>query len=421
VAPSWVENTPPYLELIDFNNTVYQPGLEISSLRYGGNGDIIGEISIIADFGCDISNYDNSTEGKIALILIGNCSLVSKVQLAESAKYSAVILYNPPEITQLPSSRVLDSPWYEGYFLATVPVIGASSSMGISLLNYKGLIHLITNTTTYTPTTINIWCDTDGDESNTIVVGAHLDSVLAGPGINDNGSGSAGILEILRQFYASGIKPANRLRFAWWGAEEEGLLGSRNYFRYLSQNDTTELAKIVAGLNLDMIGSPNYFPLIGVLPDNSPVPATAINGSFYITSLFESYYDTILQSPYDYMFMTSSSDHWAFLEMGIPAGRIHSGSSQIKSVYWKNQVGGIAQVAADPCYHSYCDTVHNINPIGLEIFTKALANVIYTIASDINIKTSLNSYKDNLFRVAYAPEAGEDYTGIVVNSKIEEN
>ena len=95
--------------------------------------------------------------------------------------------------------------------------------------------------------------DLPGDPDNVVMVGAHLDSVNAGPGIQDNGSGSAAILEVAEQM--AKVKPTNTLRFAWWGAEESGLVGSSDYVAGLSSE---ELDQIALYLNFDMIGSPNY-------------------------------------------------------------------------------------------------------------------------------------------------------------------
>ena len=76
-----------------------------------------------------------------------------------------------------------------------------------------------------TYTTSNVIAETTGgDPENVIVVGAHLDSVGVGAGVNDNGSGSATILEIAEQMKK--VKARNTVRFIWFGAEESGLLGS---------------------------------------------------------------------------------------------------------------------------------------------------------------------------------------------------
>ena len=69
--------------------------------------------------------------------------------------------------------------------------------------------------------------DRSGNDDNVVMAGAHLDSVQDGPGINDNGTGSAALLETAIQM--AKVKPNNTVRFAWWGAEESGLLGSEHY------------------------------------------------------------------------------------------------------------------------------------------------------------------------------------------------
>ena len=84
-----------------------------------------------------------------------------------------------------------------------------------------------------------------GDPSNVVMAGAHLDSVFAGPGINDNGSGSATLLELGKQISNLNIHPDQRLRFAWWGAEEEGLVGSGEYVSSLTRAMQRRIALVV--------------------------------------------------------------------------------------------------------------------------------------------------------------------------------
>ena len=97
-----------------------------------------------------------------------------------------------------------------------------------------------------------------GDTGDTLMIGGHLDSVTAGPGINDNGSGSAANLEVALAVARAGLQPRRHLRFAWWGAEELGLRGSTAYVNSLS---AAQRAAITGYLNFDMVGSPNpgYF------------------------------------------------------------------------------------------------------------------------------------------------------------------
>jgi acetylornithine deacetylase/succinyl-diaminopimelate desuccinylase-like protein len=106
----------------------------------------------------------------------------------------------------------------------------------------------------------NVIADTkEGREDCTVIVGAHLDSVPEGPGINDNGSGSATVLEIAEKMSELGIEPQNRVRFAFWGAEELGLFGSKHY---VAQLDERQLGDIAVYLNFDMVASPNYVRFI---------------------------------------------------------------------------------------------------------------------------------------------------------------
>ena len=130
-----------------------------------------------------------------------------------------------------------------------------------------------------------------GDPDRTIVMGAHLDSVQEGPGINDNGSGSSTILEIAEQVAKLRDKPRNRMRFAFWGAEEAGLVGSTAYVNELVGNG--KISEIEANLNFDMVGSPNFVRFVydGDLSDSAPPPGGAPQGSGQIEGLFNRYFD----------------------------------------------------------------------------------------------------------------------------------
>ena len=158
--------------------------------------------------------------------------------------------------------------------------------------------------------------------------GAHLDSVTSGPGINDNGSGSAALLETALQM--AKVKPVNTVRYAWWGAEESGLLGSTAYVADLSP---AERDRIALYLNYDMVGSPNYvfmtydankstFPA----PAGVPIPA----GSEAIEELFEGVY-TSLGQRYDDAQYSGRSDYQAFIQAGIPSGGLFTGAEVVKT------------------------------------------------------------------------------------------
>ncbi|MGW5733916.1 MULTISPECIES: M28 family metallopeptidase [Streptomyces] len=205
-----------------------------------------------------------------------------------------------------------------------------------------------------------------GDANNVLMAGAHLDSVSSGPGINDNGSGSAGVLETALAVSRAQLKPAKHLRFAWWGAEELGLVGSKYYVNNLP---ATERSKVSGYLNFDMIGSPNpgYF-----VYDDDPT----------IEKTFKDYYaglnvPTEIETEGD-----GRSDHASFKNVGIPVGGLFTGASNTKSSAQAQKWGGTAGQAFDRCYHSSCDTTANINDTALDRNSDAIAHAIWTLGAD---------------------------------------
>ena len=147
------------------------------------------------------------------------------------------------------------------------------------------------------------------------MAGAHLDSVPEGPGINDDGSGSAAILETALMM--AKLKPQNTVRFAWWGDEEGGLIGSTAYVDSLSQAARDRIALY---MNYDMIGSPNYIQTVYDADQSTfEAPVAIPDGSTAIEDLYESYY-TMVGEPYDGSGFDGRSDYQAFIENDIPSG-----------------------------------------------------------------------------------------------------
>ena len=207
-----------------------------------------------------------------------------------------------------------------------------------------------------------------GDPDHVVMTGAHLDSVSVGPGINDNGTGSAAVLEAALAWKASGLTPRNKLRFAWWGAEEQGLLGSNHYMGSLS---TAEKDKVEIYMNYDMVGSPNpgYF-----VYDDNP----AGNGA---RDRLTSYY-TSKGIPWEYIDVQGRSDHASFRSYGIPTTGIFSGAEGIKTSAQAQKWGGQAGVAYDACYHRACDTTSNINSTALDRNLDAIGHMIWLYADE---------------------------------------
>ncbi|GAA3840578.1 M28 family metallopeptidase [Saccharothrix violaceirubra] len=209
-----------------------------------------------------------------------------------------------------------------------------------------------------------------GDENNTVMVGGHLDSVNAGPGINDNGTGSASILEVALAVKATGFKPTKHLRFGWWGAEELGLIGSTYYVNSLP---AAEKSKIKTYLNFDMTGSPNpaYF-----VYSASGQPS----GSARLQQVLQAYYTSINVAT-ELTTVGGRSDHAAFARAGIPVGGTFSGAEGTKTSAQAQKWGGTAGRAYDPCYHRSCDTTSNLNATALDRNADAIASAVWTLAS----------------------------------------
>ncbi|RRO18750.1 M20/M25/M40 family metallo-hydrolase [Saccharopolyspora rhizosphaerae] len=225
----------------------------------------------------------------------------------------------------------------------------------------------------------NLVAETPGGDANQVVMfGAHLDSVGDGPGINDNGTGSAAILQAALDYAAGGETPTNKVRFAFWGAEEEGLVGSTHYVESLTE---AERGKIAAYLNFDMVGSPNagYFTYDG--DDSDGVGAgPGPEGSAQIEQLLN---DSLSAAgaPAEGTDFDGRSDYGPFIEVGIPAGGTFTGAEQSKTPEQAEKWGGQAGEAFDPCYHQSCDTLDNVDTQALERNFAAITNAVKAYAA----------------------------------------
>ncbi|QXQ95971.1 M28 family metallopeptidase [Streptomyces sp. WY228] len=235
-----------------------------------------------------------------------------------------------------------------------------------------------------------------GDANKVLMAGAHLDSVSSGAGINDNGSGSAAVLETALAVSRAGYQPDKHLRFAWWGAEELGLIGSKYYVNNLP---SAERSKLSGYLNFDMIGSPNpgYF-----VYDDDPV----------IEKTFKDYFaglniPTEIETEGD-----GRSDHAPFKNVGVPVGGLFTGAGYTKSAAQAQKWGGTAGQAFDRCYHSSCDSLSNINDTALDRNSAAAAHAIWTLSSDSGEPPTGEGVFSNTDDVAI-PDAGAAVTSSI--------
>ena len=236
-------------------------------------------------------------------------------------------------------------------------------------------VSLFTATLSETRDTANVFAESrKGDATNVVMAGAHLDSVTVGPGINDNGSGTSALLEIAEEMAKT--RTNNKVRFAWWGAEENGLVGSIDWV--VRQDELGELANVALYLNFDMIGSPNFVRFI-YDGDNSDTGAPGDNppGSGAIEKVFERYFRRLPTEP---TVVGDRSDHFAFAAFGIPVGGLFTGAEELKTPEQAAVFGGEAGVALDPCYHQACDTYRNVSKKVLGQMSDAAAYAIFNFA-----------------------------------------
>lgn len=337
---------------------------------YSGSADVTAEVSRAAGpAGCEAADFAGFPRGHIALLRRGGCDLAQKVAQAVQAGAVGVVIYNL-DAGALTGSLSAETP-------LDLPVVMVSKAEGERLAQrtFTGVqLRLQTDTSRSMATTYNLLAESvGGDPNHVAMAGAHLDSVRAGPGINDNGSGVAAILETARQM--ARVQPLNQLRFALWGAEEQGLLGSTYYVRKL---DAEQRAKIGLYLNFDMIGSPNHvFEVYG--GDGSAGRQAIAPQSAQIVELLESFYAQ-RKLPSKRVNSGGRSDHKPFADAGIPFGGLFTGAEEIKSAQEAKTWGGTAGVAFDPCYHRACDNLSNFGALALDINADAVAHSVLFFA-----------------------------------------
>ena len=377
-GPSTFEKTAPDAQ-------IYAEGSDFFLMDFSGTGDVTAGLQPTNDIvippgaepstsnaGCEPEDFTGFTPGNIALIQRGTCTFEQKADNAIAASAVGVVMFNEGQPGRTDAGEfTLGRPF-------DIPVVFTSFAIGEALYNQiqggaSVSVHLTTQTLSEQRTTWNVIADTRrGRADRTIVVGAHLDSVLAGPGINDNGSGSATILELAEELSDLHVRPTNRIRFAFWGAEESGLLGSEHYVTTLPE---TELANIALNLNFDMVGSDNFVRFV-YDGDGSATGTAGPPGSDQIEQQFLDYFASqglpVEATPFD-----GRSDYGPFIDVGIPAGGLFTGAEGIKTPEQVAIYGGTAGEQYDPCYHQACDVLAGVNRTALDQMSDATATATW--------------------------------------------
>jgi Zn-dependent M28 family amino/carboxypeptidase len=358
-------------------------GRDFRAMLFSAGGDVQARIAAVgfdrnanpADYanhptgkGCAAGDLPASVRGAILLVQPGPCYRRAGALIAQQAGALAIVIAYPgwePGFVLRPTLLTPDG--------ITIPVIGATREVGLALDDAAAAgstVHLRMATSVVERPVANVIADSPGgDPSQVIMLGGHLDSVLDGPGINDNGSGTMTILEVARRLAAAGT-PRLRVRFAFWAGEEIGLYGSQQYVSTLSD---AERGAIQVYLNFDMLGSPNGGRI--VYADRG-----AAAGSDQVTSLFTS----TLRSEgltSDTLDLGGASDHYPFEQAGIPTGGLFSGANEIKTSVAAQTFGGTADALYDACYHRSCDRADNVDRTLLEQMARTAAYVTGLLAS----------------------------------------
>lgn len=329
------------------------------------------------NLGCAASDYaDLPLQGAVVLVDRGTCPFAQKEEAAAQRGAVAMIIADNVDEQQMGGTL---GPTTE----VKIPVLSVTRSVGLQLRGQPGPTTIKLNASTQSFRARNVIAQTKtGSATDVVMAGAHLDSVPEGPGINDNGSGVAAVLETAVRL-GSSPQVHNALRFGFWGAEELGLIGSRNYVESL---DVTALKNIALYLNFDMLASPNpgYFTYDGdqSLPLDARGQPVVPEGSAGIERTLVAYLKSAGKTAQDTSF-DGRSDYDGFTLAGIPAGGLFSGAEGKMSADQAKLWGGTADQPFDPNYHQKTDTLDHVDRTALGINGGGVAYAIGLYAQDL--------------------------------------
>ncbi|TDZ19770.1 putative leucine aminopeptidase 2 [Colletotrichum orbiculare MAFF 240422] len=338
-------------------------------MTYTPGGTVSGApLVAVANLGCDAADYPDLA-GSVALVSRGSCNFGVKATLAKSAGAIGAIIYNN-DVGSLQGTLGAVSDGYApaiGIYREKGLEFAAALEAGEEVTVDFNLVSILEERVNY-----NVIAESRiGDPDNVLMIGGHSDSVFAGPGINDDGSGTVGVLIVAKALTNFNIKNAVRLGF--WGAEEYGKLGSYFYVKSLNSSEE-EVSKIRAYLNFDMIASPN--PILAIYDgDGSAFNFSGPAGSDVIEKDFEQFFEANGRGHVPTQF-NGRSDYAAFIENGIPSGGLFTGAEGLKTEAEAEIFGGEAGVAYDVNYHLAGDDITNLDNDAYLINSKAIAHSV---------------------------------------------
>ena len=360
-VPFFEQRGPSVFEQIEPERRRWIDGRDFRATLFSASGDVRAPIDRVQG-GCRDGDLAGFRAGAVAVIEPSHaCFRRMQVVNAERAGAVAVIAVSTAARGS-PLRPTLVSP--DGI---DVPVLSVTAETAERLVE-RSVVRIRTDVSTSFRAVRSVVAELPRSAGrNVVMLGGHLDSVMDGPGMNDNGSGVAMLLETAR--WAAGLQPAPSVRFAFWAGEEEGLYGSWAYAHELRPD---ELERIAVYLNLDMVGSSNFITFV-----YEPSPANS-EISRRVADLFaRALQDLGAESePLD---LQGASDHAAFEDVGVPTGGLYSGSQEVKEPAQAKEIWEIAGGKLDPCYHQPCDTIDNVSDRALQLHSLALVRVLTTL------------------------------------------
>jgi Zn-dependent M28 family amino/carboxypeptidase len=416
--PVWEELAPPSLKLTAPGSKTYKPGtasddgnpaVDFIAMEHTPDKTVTAEVIPVghtdvpsdggSTSGCVAADYPATVKGNIALIQRGTCAFTAKTQLAQKAGAVGVILFNEGDTpAREPALFRSADPEYP------IPAVLSSYQVGAELYglatgNQHPKVELATHGVDHPNLFPNVVAETKkGDPKHKVLAGAHLDSVPAGPGINDDGSGTSYQLALAEAIAKQGAPPKNKIRFLFFGGEEDGLVGSQYYAAHMSDQD---VATSDVMIDTDMIASPNFARLVydsdgSTFGEDVAGPA----GSGVIEKTFVDYWKKrgMVSEPIPF---DGRSDYVGFVNRGIPSGGVFAGAEAPKTAQQVEWYGGVEGEQLDPCYHEACDdfaTQTGQPPAStMETFAKDPALAAQQAASlNGNATRSLEQFKGNL-------------------------
>ncbi|EPS45294.1 hypothetical protein H072_710 [Dactylellina haptotyla CBS 200.50] len=359
---------------------------EVAKMFYNGNGKVSAPVVLAKNHGCNATDFPSDTAGKITIVRRGGeCRFGESMSRAGKLGAAGFILWDNMPTLQKDTEGEYHTGWVapaSDYNITEYPVsvLVGHSVVQAMVDNYqleKGASRVNVTIACRWHNEVqkgyNIIATTKGGDQNAIItVGAHTDSVEAGPGINDNGSGTIAQIEVANALSKFSVK--NAVRFCFWSGEELGLLGSQHYTAHLSD---AEAAKIVMNLDFDMLASPNYIYSVYASGSNFKFKTPQSRaGSDMIAGVFKDFFKESGDIPNLPTEFDGRSDYAGFLDRGIPASGVYTGAEKIKTEEEARLFGGEAGKPYDPCYHQACDDDTNIN---YEAFVVGVKSVAFSV------------------------------------------